>query len=204
MLILMLACAPDSGAPLDTGPIIAFPTWSGTQIGEEGDEDCQLEGSDWDDEQSAPPGSDLTPAEVRDELGGALTGVLVSDWQGEADLIATLTLDGAAQALTDSFSGCPPALGLSGTLSLSAGELLGLQAPIDLTVQGSLGSLGFSLSDEALSGELSPGILPEDAGELSLMVFGSISDGAWSGLMEWHLQRPAGPESAAAATWSAE
>ena len=200
--MLMMACLPSSGTPLDTGPL--FPTWSGTQIGEEGDEACLLEGTDWEDEASAPPGSELTPAEVRAAMGGDFDGVLLSAWQGEADLSATVALDGPAQALSDSTSGCPSALGISGTIALTAGSLLVLQAPFELTVQGRLGSLEALLDEDVLSGDLSPGALPDDAGALSLLVQGSSSDGVWSGDLEWQLQRSTGTEAAEAASWSAE
>jgi hypothetical protein len=202
MLMLILACLPNSGAPIDTGAM--FPTWSGTQIGEEGDEGCLLEGTDWDDEASAPPGSGLTPAEVRAAMGGEFDGVLVSAWQGETDLIATVTLDGPAQALSDSTFDCPPALGISGTIDLTAGSLLVLQTPLTLTVQDSLGSFAKFLADDALDGDLSPGILPEDAGDLSLLIAGSSTGGGWAGQLDWYLQRSTDTEHAEAASWSAE
>jgi len=200
--MLMMACLSSPGTPLDTGPL--FPTWSGTQIGEEGDEACLLEGTDWEDEASAPPGSELTPAEVRAAMGGDFDGVLLSAWQGEADLIATVALDGSAQALSDSTDGCPSALGISGTIELMAGSLIGLQAPIKLTVQGRLGRFEALLDEDVLSGDLSPGILPDDADTLSLLLQGSNTDGAWSGDLEWQLLRSTGTEAAEAASWSAE
>jgi len=200
--MLMMACLSSPGTPLDTGPL--FPTWSGTQIGEEGDEACLLEGTDWEDEASAPPGSELTPAEVRAAMGGDFDGVLLSAWQGEADLIATVALDGTAQALSDSTDGCPSALGISGTIELMAGSLIGLQAPIKLTVQGRLGRFEALLDEDVLSGDLSPGILPDDADTLSLLLQGSNTDGAWSGDLEWQLLRSTGTEAAEAASWSAE
>jgi hypothetical protein len=204
LIALLLACA---GSPSDTGSLDTrppdFPTWSGTQIGEEGDEGCYLEGEPWADEQSAPPGADFTPAALRESAGGDFSGTLDSAWQGGVDLTATLTLDGEALALTDSLSECPPGLGLSGTLTLSAPDLLTLQTPIALVARDTA-VFSVRLDEDALSGELSPGILPDDAGALSLLVPGTFAEGAWSGTLEWWLVLPDGLESAEAGSWSAE
>ncbi|MFT5679845.1 MAG: hypothetical protein ACI8RZ_000750 [Myxococcota bacterium] len=161
-----------------------------------------MKGTVWSDEQSAPPGSDLTPAELRTMAGGDFSGTFASDWQGETDLLATFTLDGAAEALSG--DSCAPGMGLSGTLSFSAGDLLLIETPIFLVVQGSLTALSLTFSEADFSGDLSPGILPDDATALTLETMSTASDGTWSGRMEWHLERPTGRELAEAATWSAE
>ena len=201
MLFILAACA--SPQPPESLP--EFPSWSGTQIGEEGDEPaCTMVGEDWTDEGTAPPGSDWTPAELR-ALGGDHSGSFQSAWQGEEALAATVTLDGDAQALSDTMALCASALGIDGTLVLATDTLLSLQIPI--TVIARLDSdVGFQAYADAsvLNGELSPGLLPDDALALWVVVQGALTDSGWAGELVWELERESRGEASTAGTWSVQ
>lgn len=201
MLLTLLACA---GGAIETGvptEVPETPVWEGTQIGEEGDTGCPMELSAWSDEDTAPDGSAYTPAEFRSLAGGSFSGVLQSAWQGEASLTATFTLDGDAWALTPKLEDCAAGMAVEGTLSLSAEELLDLQAPVTLTVTQTA-DFSALIAESDLTGDLDPGVLPDDAISLSLLILGTL-DGDWSGELRWQLYRESAVEEAPAGTWSA-
>ena len=207
MISLLLACL--SSQPIDAEPepgsIPEFPTWSGTQIGEEGDEACSLMREDWTDEEIAPPGTDWTPDELRSQLGGDYSGTFQSAWQGDEALTATVTLDGAAQALYDPMELCAPAMAVDGTLMLSTETLLSLQLPITVIARYDR-DVGFlDVAEEAaLTGALSPGQLPDDALALSIEIQGGLTESGWAGELVWTLQRESGTEASPAGTWSVQ
>lgn len=204
MLFVLLACfAPQ---PLDSGAesLPEFPTWSGTQIGEEGDEACALVSEAWADEDAAPPGTDWTPSQLR-ALGGDYSGTLQSAWQGDESLSAALTLDGAAQALSDTMEQCASALSITGSLVLSSDALLSVELPVTVIARyGSDVTVLGAVADDELLGELSPGLLPDDALALSITVYGAPTGSGWAGELVWELERETGSESSPAGTWAVQ
>lgn len=192
MLVLLLACAP----PTSDSGISGLPPWQGTQIGEEGDGPCDTERVAWDQEDQAPEGLSFSPAELRARLAGDLTGTLETPHQGQAPLDARLVLDGPAW-LVQEVDCSDQWLELEGQLEVEAAPLLGINTPV--SVRSSWVSL--TLNEGEWSGDLSPGTLPTDAGDLSLRLSAHLSPGEDSAL-EWLLERPEGDEVQRAGGWT--
>ncbi len=175
MVLLLLACI---GVPGDTG---LLPPWSGTQIGEEGD-DCPLTGERSEEEHTA----------LREALALSASGTFRSEWQGEAELLWVIDPSGDSWDLVDCTD--EPVQAVDVELTLNAGPLLLLERTVRLTERGAV------LTVVEVEGALSPGELPEDSGQLVLELF--FLPGEGSGQARWLLERPSGWEEAPAATWS--
>lgn len=191
MLALLLACV----APNSDSGISGIPPWQGTQIGEEGDAPCDTERVAWDQEDQAPDGLSFTPAALRAELSGDFSGTLDSAHQGQADLSLGLVLDGQAWLVSE--VDCSDRwLEIDGQVTIDAAPLFSVQAPVSVRSKW----LSLELAEGEWEGELSPGALPADAGDLTLKLSAHLSPGEDSAL-EWVLQRPEHAEAQRAGTW---
>ena len=201
VLFSLLACSPasDTGPSVDT-PETNFPTWSGTQIGEEGDELCSYEEAPWDESGTDSP---WTPDDLP---AGTWTGTFydeVSD--SRAALNLSITASGEPLALVppkEKDALCDVGLLQPVSLTFSAPPLLEVAVDAALIATDHIGVL-VTLDESELSGELSPGILPDDAGTLVLEVSGYKEVG-WSGSTRWILERPSGAEEWWTGSWSGQ
>lgn len=172
-MLLLVACL----AGPDTG-IMEPPVWSGTQIGEEGD-DCP--------DRSAVESEDALDA-LRELLSGELAGTFSSTWQGDFDLSLRASADGVGWDLTD----CSDE-----TYSAVDTDLL-IEGPFTVNETLRLSERGVVLNLED-PGQLSPGQLPEDAGTLVLEL--RILPPSYEGNARWWLERGGDWEMAPAGTW---
>jgi hypothetical protein len=193
-IALWLGC---TSAPGDSGWGTP-PVWSGTQIGEEGDE-CGYEMTPLDE---ADP---EWVSQVESTLSQELQGTLTSAWQGHVD--ATLSFEpanGSIQYLVPDDGTCgEPTLLVLMDLRLDAPPLLN---HLELSAGAQIRAVNGYAHAETLewSGALDPGQLPDDAGGIWL---DAISTGPelWSVLdLSWHLQRAEHQEESPAATFTAD
>lgn len=186
LLLLLLACVEAPGTPdgpgTDPGPDLT-PVWSGTQIGEEGD-DCPIMTT-----EDNPDVQDLRAA-----LSLSVQGTFISAWQGEAPLSLDVVPDGSGYTLTDCSDERFPAV--QSQVTLQVGELLTVQRSARLSAL----PFGAQVAHGDLHGELSPGVLPDDAGELVL----ELLVGEYAGEARWILERPGGAEWALAGSWQTD
>lgn len=175
MVLLLLACL---GGPGDTG---GFPVWGGTQIGEEGD-DCPVNAFESADSYEA----------LREVLTVSRTGTFVSAFQGSAELSFTVDPTGLAWDVVDCSEQWSTAVDADVVFE---SELV----TIDSTVRLSSELAHVFLLPE-VDGSLSPGELPEDAGQLYLEM--GLAHPFDSGQARWLLERPGGWEEAPAGTWT--
>lgn len=189
-IALWLGCM---SAPVDSGWGTP-PVWSGTQIGEEGDE-CEMEIVSWDDADPA-----LTER-LSSMLNTPTQGSLDSVWQGVTDATMTLTGGGGAyREPTDETCG-EPELILPVQLDVSGPPLLESTASGFVTVRAATAVLDVEFNDP---GALDPGVLPDDAGAITLLAESSHPDVLPEIDLVWHLQRTEHQEVSPAATFTAD
>ena len=207
ILISLLACLDASSDPntvadpTDAGGVeTELPSWSGTQIGEEGDIFCEYAEGEWD--KAAQAASPWDPSALP---AGSWAGTFSAELpREEAALAVSIAPDGAPAALLPLVKekDCPVGVLQPITLTFSAPPLL------DVVVSGELAAtellvLRAEVDEGELDGALSPGRLPDDAGALLLEISGAPEDG-WSGGARWILERPSGPEESSAGVWDAQ
>ena len=197
--VLLAACGAPTAKTDASGTTtgVSVPAWSGTQIGDEGDEGCPLARSPWTSELE-PDGSDQSPAELRAALATQASGQLQSAWQGAEGAELELVPDGEMFLLeelpTDGLSCDGRWLEVESQLRLDAGELLHIDAAVLLRST----AVWAELEDGDWWGALSPGTLPEDAHKLLLVLQGTAEPGTTMDL-HWELERADRWEAAAAA-----
>lgn len=169
------------------------PVWSGTQIGEEGD-DCGMDVASLDD--ADPAWVDA----VRAVLADAPVGALTSTWQGTETAQLSWTHQGLSYLVPDDPT--------CGQPRLEARIELHLDAPPLLTWTGR-GTAWFQTDaawieaeGDAWSGRMDPGQLPQDAGALALHAL-STDPSVQTVDLSWRLMRDDGREESPAGAWTA-
>ena len=195
-IALWLGC---TSGPGDTGWGTP-PVWSGTQIGEEGDE-C---GFFMESVSDADP---AWVARVESALNQQVRGTLTSAWQGQASATLRVQPDNGSLFLmlpADEACGGPALLVLL-NMWLDAPPLLNeleLSAPVLFDESGGARFEGEIYSD--WTGALDPGQLPEDAGDITLYATSPGPDLGSPLTLSWRLQRTETHEESPAATFTAD